>query len=276
MNNNGSILRGILIAIGVLIVGAGLLGYFAYKSYLSVPIIAGNVRSANTVLVNGEPVQGTATVKQGDAIETTNGEATVTLYEQIIITLRKNTKITLVDMTARHPRVTQEKGSTLNQLVHRGNTIQYSISENGRTATVLGTTFELSIGKIITVEGTVSYQVGTQTFQVTAGKVVEEKNGILVERAMTAAERSALQPIIDQAIVELRRLRDQEIAKYPTLVNEAKQRFNITDEQIQAGLRAADEGQMSIDEILAKVPIRLPAIDRVAEITKAIQQLKKR
>lgn len=275
MNTQGKILNIILGFIGLVVV-VGLAGiWYVNKTYLNPPIVAGQVRvETGEILVNGDTVTSTMEVKQGDSIETMGSSATVLLHQSVIVRLKPNTRIVLEDMKIDHPVLKQEKGSTWNHFTKLSGVKAYTMMEGNNRATAVGTIFELSRGKLMTAEGTVAYQANGKTFDVTPGRVVETMGGEARERALTPTERTTLRTQLEQSVRELQSLRREEINKYPTILNQIKQQFKITDEQIEQGLMTADEGQINVDDMVAKVPVRIGAIDRIADLTKAIQALK--
>lgn len=274
MDTRGGILRRVVIMFSFLLFVVAGIGVLGYRKFLTAPIFSGQVRvESGTVAVNGAHIIGSVALAQGDTIETANGLATVFLHESVIIALAPNTKIVVTDLNKKQPRVTQLSGKTWNEFTALSGVQGYTITEHGHTATVHGTAFELSEGKMMTGEGTVAYDANGKSFNVLSGQVAEVVNDAVVTRQASPDEQTRIQDNIRASIAELRYLRDQEMTKYPIIVEQIKNQFHVTDAQIQSGFLSADMGQIDIDALAAKIPFHIAAADRIVEITKAIQQL---
>ena len=80
-------------------IGLALIILFAiiYSSLTSASVVTAQLHiESGSVLVNGQAAVDDVNLKEGDLIETgTDSEATVILYESLVINLEPNTKITL-------------------------------------------------------------------------------------------------------------------------------------------------------------------------------------
>lgn len=275
MDKQGKVLTVILVLLGIVILGIGGVGAYIYTKFFRVPPpVAGQIMVTKAgVVVNGTAIEGEKDVAQGDTIETKTGEAIVTLYGSIKITLRPQTILVLADLNITHPRVEQRGGRTWSHVTRVGGVTGFTLQEGTNVVTVQGTAFEVSQGRVIVAEGEVMYESGGQRFSVTRGEVVEQVNGRPVERVANRSERQALVQQLGQNIEQLRAERAAEIARYQLVVNQLKSQFNITDEQIQQGLRDADEGRLNVDEIANQLPVRPAGIQRIIDLTKAIQRM---
>jgi len=236
------------------------------------------------ITLNGEEVTGNLKLKQGDIIQTKDAVATVILHESVIVNLGPNTKITVADLAADHPKLEQEGGKTWNKFTKLIGVEQYTISEGNSVASVRGTFFEFSEGKVLVSEGEVQVTINGKTYSVTAGKVVEkiqtvDENGNpteeIVEREVTQEESAEVKEQISKSIEELKYLRDLEIEKHPTTVNTYKSMYDVTDADIKQALVDADNGEVDIDEAYEQSPVKIESVKRIADITKTIQEMNK-
>ena len=260
--------KGVIIGIvlGVLLISIGLGYYFATSSST---VTAQLHVEQSGVQVNGNEVLNNVHLSKGDVITTTDGKATIILYESVLVSLEPNSKVTLDELTKTHPKVSVQAGHTWNTFTKLAGVEGFSTSSGSTVASVRGTVFEFGDGFILTGEGTVEYNTGDKTFEVNTGRVVE--NG--VERDATSDELAQAHDYLLRAIQELRYLRQLEIDKHPALLALAKQTYNVDETRINALLEESDNGQHDVDAFKASAPVHADSIDKVADITKAIQKL---
>ena len=263
------IFLGIIIAVVIALV----LGFFFVTGSSTVAAQL-HVESGN-VMINGESASGNAHLSQGDVIETgSNGFATVILYESVVINLEPDTRITIDELIESHPKVSQEKGETWNTFTKLSGVEDYSIHAGNSIASVRSTAFGIKEGYIIGGEGETDYEFQEEMFLVSGGRVVETVQNQTVKRAATQEELEKVREKMERAIEELRYIRELEINKKPVLYSLLKSRTGLTDQEIRQSLLDADEGLVDVDEFAEKSPIKVETIDRVVEITKAIQKIK--
>ncbi len=271
----GLIKKILFVVLLVLILG----GFFAYRAVTKVSVVNAQIHvKAGTVLVDGKPVADVVKVKEGNLIETAaDGVATVVLYESILIELAENTAIRVVDLVKEHPKVEQVKGSTWNRFTKLFGVQGYSINAGNSVASVRGTAFEFTDGKVIVGEGEVEYTVDGKTIIVAAGNVAEMVNGELVQRPATAEEVALIKKRTRGNVEDLKQLRAQELEKNAVVVDKAKEQFGVTDSQIEDALNNADAGNVNLDEVMQqyreKVPVEIGALTKVVDLTKKIQEL---
>ncbi len=221
-----------------------------------------------TATVNGKDVTGIVKLSEGDIIAA-EGHATVILYESVLVSLEPGAKITLDELVNDHPQVSQQEGRSISTFTKLAGVEQYSIKTDSTVASVRGTLFAFEDGYVLTGEGSVSVAFGGEDFTVNSGRVVEDG----VERDATNEEMASISAFLQRAIQELRFLRQQEMDKHPILVSTAKSLYGLDDAGINEKLEAADRGEINTDEAKAQSPIQLDSLDKIADITKAIQQL---
>ncbi|MBI4150945.1 hypothetical protein HY492_02355 [Candidatus Woesearchaeota archaeon] len=259
--------KGIIIGVIVLVLLVGLGSAFMVATGSSTVKAQLHVEDG-TATVNGKDVSGNTKLSEGDVIAT-DGHATVILYESVLVSLEPGAKVTLDELAKTHPQVSQQEGRSISTFTKLAGVEQYSIKTDSTVASVRGTLFAFEDGYVLTGEGSVSVAFNGEGFTINAGRVIEDG----VERDATAEEMASIQSFIQRAIQELRFLRQQELDKHPILVSTAKSMYGIDDAGINAKLEAADRGEIDIDEAKAQSPLQLDSLDKIADITKAIQQL---
>jgi len=265
----------ILIVIGILVLLLVLGLVYAYTSITSSKTVAAQLHvESGQVLVNDKIASEKVLLKKGDVIETKDGEATVILYESVIISLDPNTKITLEDLTREHPVVNQEGGETWNKFTNVLGVEDYTIKAGNSVASVRGTAFGITEDKIIVGEGEVDYSVDEEEFRVIEDEVVELVGDKPVERKANPEELEMIKQNMEETIKELKYIRELEIEKQGFLVDKIKAQFELTDEDIRQTLEDADNGLVDIDELVAKSPIQIDSLQKIADITKEIRKIK--
>jgi hypothetical protein len=226
-----------------------------------------------TVKVNGELAVDKSLLKEGDIIETFSGLATVILYESIVINLEEDTKITLEELKEDHPLVNQEQGTTWNKFTKLFGVDDYSIKSGNTFASVRGTSFEFSDGKVFTGEGEVKVKIEDKEFSLVAGRVAEKVKEEIRERAANEEELRKLKLRRERVLKSLIKLRELEIEKHPKMVKLVQSQTDLSKEDIMFKLKEADAGRYDIEETLKQAPIKTRPIEKVAEITKKIREL---
>lgn len=260
--------KGLIIGIILLVLIAG--GAYAFYAATSSSTVPAMVRvDDGSVTLNGRVITGNEKLDEGDTVATQNGHATIFLYESVVMALEPNTKVSITELLKEHPTVSQDGGTTWSTFTKLAGVEDYSATMGSTVASVRGTAFELSEGYILTGEGTVEYTFDGQSFSVDAGKVVEEG----VSRDATPEERSRIVSHLQNAVDELQYLRQLELEKHPLLVSAAKSAYGIDDATISQKLEEADAGLWDVDQARAHAPMQLDSLDKIADITKAIQKI---
>lgn len=260
--------KGLIIGIIILVVLVG--GAYAWFAATSSRTVPAMVRvDDGSVTLNDRTITSTEKLDEDDVVATLNGHATLFLYESVIVSMEPNTRINIAELVKEHPKVSQDSGRSWSTFTKLAGVEDYSATMGSTVASVRGTAFELSDGYILTGEGTVDYTFDGQSFSVEAGNVVE--NG--VARAATAEERARITKHLQNAIEELRYLRQREIEKHPLLVSMAKSLYGIDDAVINQKLEEADAGKWDVDDARGKAPIDTASLDKIADITKAVQKI---
>lgn len=230
-----------------------------------------------TVLVNGKVITETTHLSQEDIIETkADGLATVILYESIVINLESNTKISLDDLTKENPIVSQIAGSAFYQVTNLFGLSSYTVKSGNSVASVRGTEFSIEGDKISVGEGEVEYELDGKKFNVVGGMVVEKIDGEIKERELTQEEKERINRLRQRAIEGLRNLRQKELEKHPIILRTIKNKYDLSNSDMEEGFELADKGEIDLEEFRDKAPLDLESIEKIIQITKEIKQLNQR
>ncbi|MCU0642054.1 MAG: FecR domain-containing protein [archaeon] len=268
--------RKVLITFGIIAAAVLVVAIAGYWMVTSSPTVSAQLHvESGSVLVNDALVKADMELNEGDSIETReNSEATVILYESVIVSLDESTKITLSDLAKEHPKITQESGSTWNKFTKLLGMQQYSIDYGNSVASVRGTAFGLRRNRIIGGEGEVDYLIDGIKYRVRRNRVVENLGNGTNERNATENETNEIRMQNERTIRILKIMRENEMQKHPRIIEMIKSQANLTDSGIREMLEEADDGKVDIDEAVRKSPIDIESVHRVAEITKRIRELK--
>jgi hypothetical protein len=224
------------------------------------------------VEVNGRTAINEEILNEGDIVETFSGLATVILYESVVVNLDENTKITLKELVKEHPQLEQEYGTTWNKFTRLFGVEDYTIKSGNTLASVRGTSFEFSQNKVFTAEGKVDVTMGSKNIELLEGKIIEKVKDKVQERSANEEELMKQKLRQERVVKALQNLRELEMQKHQNTVNLIKKQLDISDEEIQIKLREADQGRYDIDKTLEQAPIKTAPVQKIAEITKTIQE----
>ncbi len=250
-------------------------GYFYLTGSSLVPAQV-HVESGE-VLVNDKIVKGNVKLSERDVIETKgNSLATVFLYESIVINLEPDTLISIEELAKAHPEISQQKGGTWNTFTKLFGIESHTIKTGNSVASVRATAFGFKENYILGGYGSVSYQIDGREFLVLSKKVVEKTDGEIIERDATQEEVQKIIQEMDRTLKELEYLREKEIEKKPFLKSMVKWKTGFSDEELQSYLRDIDDGKLNVDDLVKQIPFEIKSIDKIVEITKNIQDIKRR
>lgn len=267
----------ILITIGIIAAVLVIAAAIAYFVITGSPTVSAQVHvESGSVLVNGGQITSDVKLKEGDMIETgADGKATVILYESVLISLDAGTKVTINELVKEHPQVTQEGGETWSKVTKLSGVQEYSVTSGNSVASVRGTAFAITDNKIVTGEGNVEYTVDGKSYTVGLNRVVEKIGEKINEREANTEERAKIKAQTERSIEMLKVLREKELQKHPNVVSMIEGQLSQGGEMgLRAQLEAFDSNNEDIDEIVRNSPIRMESVNKVAEITKKIRELK--
>ncbi|MBI4141155.1 FecR domain-containing protein [Candidatus Woesearchaeota archaeon] len=244
-------------------------GGIAYSLFSSSTEAAQLHIESGTVTVNGNTVTNDQTLSSKDVIETTNGKATVILHDSIIISLEPNTKITLDSLTRKNPVVSQPTGTTWNTFMKLTGVDGFDIKTSNSIASVRGTGFQLTDKKVLTADGTVTYNDAGKTFTVTEMTAVEQG----LQRPANNEEKTSVKNYYRQTVNELKRMRKTEMNKHQFLMRMIKTQYGMSDDMINKKMDEIDTGTINVDDIMRQAPVTPASLNKLAMMTKEIQNL---
>ncbi|MDP1695680.1 MAG: FecR domain-containing protein [archaeon] len=268
----------VLIGLGIFALLVVIAVFFIYKSLIGSATVTAqlNVESGQ-VLVNGMVAADGTRLKQRDIIETgADGQATVILYESVLVSLEPGTKITLDDLTRQHPQITQDGGETWSKFTKLSGVEEYSVKTGNSVASVRGTAFGISNNMLIVGEGNVGYDIDGESFEAGEDEVVVNENGKRIKRIANAEERAKIAKGLERSLQRMKYMRELELAKNKFLVNRLKVAKGWNDEDIKKFLENADDGKENIDDLVDQSPVRAEGIQKIADHTREIRKLRDR
>tara|TARA_Y100000296_G_scaffold33068_1_gene38288 strand:+ start:354 stop:1196 length:843 start_codon:yes stop_codon:yes gene_type:complete len=252
------------------------IGVYFYLFFSSVVSAQLHIESGN-VFVNDELKNENIKLKEGDLIETKeNSLATIILYESVVINLNSNTIISLDELIKKHPKISQQKGETWNTFTKLSGVEGYDIQTGSTIASVRATAFGFRGEYILGGEGVTDYLIGGKEFSVGVGDVIEKIGEEIIERKATAEELQKIRESIERSIEELRFLREKEFQKKPFLLSTIKKKTGMDEEELRSYLEDIDNELIDVDELAKQSPIEISSITKIVEITKSIQETKKK
>jgi len=241
MDKNGytkkAIIAGVILAVAIVL-------YFILYNPERVAILHFD---AGKVYVNEKPVLEDVKLKKGDIIKTAeDGQATVILYNSVIVMLEPNTIIKLEDLTKKNPKIEQTEGKTWNKFIKVAGVEEYTVKSGNSIASVRGTFFGIEDDKIIVSEGEVEYAVDGEVFFVTENEVVEETDKGVIERAVEEKESEEIKEALPEAVEELNYLaelvsEEQESSDKEIATEEKMNENNTIIEKINAEIQETKE-----------------------------------
>lgn len=248
---------------------------FVYMSFVSSKIISARLLvEKGKVFVNDKEVFGDYILDEEDKITTSEtGSASVILYESIIVILEPETTITVIELSQKNPKLSQEKGETWSQFTKLFGVEGYDIKTSTSVASVRGTGFSLTDTYIFVGEGEVDYEVYNRSYVVEEGKAVEKFGEMVRERDMTPEEKEKARLKRLEVINVLKKLRILEIAKHQKTLDFLKKKYTFSNEDIFDYLERADKGEVNLNELREKAPVKVGSIEKVIEITEKIKEL---
>lgn len=281
LNKKAGVIKIILIVLAVVVVFAAGTVYFTLFRESVEPAVL-NIESGIVQVDTGNGWKEAADGMQlsaNDKIKTEDSEASVVLFETIIVALEPNTEISILELSKRNPSVRVEQGTTWNKFTKIIGVNSFSIETPTSVATVRGTEFEASYDKesgesdVAVGEGNIEVSSEGEVQKVQADeKLIKLKNKKMLKRALTAEEKKIMQARILKSIQRLKRLRELQIKRQGKILNLLKSRYNVSEESIQRGLRKVDLGEANEEEIIAKLPVKPAFISRIQKINNEIKQ----
>lgn len=214
-------------------------------------------------------------LSEGDVIETgVDGSATVILYDSVVINLEGGTRVSLDDLTRDNPEVSQERGETWNTFTKLSGVESYTIKNGETIASVRATSFGFKDGYILGGEGEVFYFAGGREFSVLSKEVIEKVDDIFIKRSATSEEIVKIKVQMEKTVRGLQELREGFFRDSPLLVSLIKKQTGFNKEELRGYMERIDEGEIDLDELVGKSPVKTTDIKKIEEVTRAILKIK--
>lgn len=276
MNCKGSILKKLLVVVGVLalVIVGGVV--FLYKSYVYTPEISVAMLQLGkgATLVGDVAATDQQMLYESDVVKTDDsGESVVIIHGTVNVQLSPNTTIALTDLNSVHPQIELIDGDIRVDYFDLGDVTGFSVKEGNNLVTAVGTVFRVSKNSMTLLEGAVEYTTNGKTVTAKAGDVVRVIDGNPTVAKQSAEEKNVAAEELGVVKKSLQEQRAELLEKNQLIVNQIKKKFDISDEQIASALMQADKGELDIDSLLEKMPIVPAVVQRVADITREIQEV---
>ncbi|MFQ5621131.1 MAG: FecR domain-containing protein [Candidatus Nanoarchaeia archaeon] len=264
------VLGGILIAILFL----GGFGYwYVTGSYTRTAFL--NVESGQVQVDTGSGWTGAADgmdLSINDKVKTGAGEASVVLYESIIIAIESNSIISIKDLSKAHPKVEHTLGSTWNKFTGLTGIDAFTIETPNTVATVRGTEFGSDMDGVMVAEGNVDVKREGKDFDVQGGFKVVEVDGETVKIPLSPEERAKVVTKMKKTMKLMQNLRMQEIHKKEFAYSQVKSMYDMTDSDVEGYLARADRGEFDLDEVSKKAPFEIAVMEKVKALTEEVRK----
>ncbi len=215
----------------------------------------------------------------GTKVKTGTGSASVVMLEGEVMHLEPGTEVALSEITDQKIKITQIIGETWHKVTKISGISTYEVETPNTVATVRGTEFFVKDDDVVVEEGEV--EVG---FVKTPSKklMVKSKRTMKMQAALDTMTEDVFEEdaragkFKEKYIKHLKRMRMREIKKHDKLMNLAKKRYGINDEQVHQYLDDVDEGKQDEDKAYHAIPGPLKKkAERAYKITKAIKRAKR-
>lgn len=212
-----------------------------------------------------------------DKIKTgTSGTATLLLMEKAIVSIEPNTEIEISTLTENNIKIKQTSGSTWNKFLGVLGVDTYAVETPNAVASVRGTEFNVKDNVMLVSEGTVNYKTENDELTLNKYEKAEIKEGLKLEKQeLNKEEKTQILLRKKETLANLKNLRENEIEKNKFLVDKAKEKYGVTDEDIKNYLEKIDNGEIDDNMLIEKSPVKTDSIMKIKKINDEIKNVKK-
>ncbi len=269
-----SMKRGIIIflaSIAVILVAAIILFLILKSSAVVIAVL--NVEKGRVEVNSGsgwETAVDGMNLNARDSIKTfDDGYAVVVLYESVIVQIEPNTEISLEELAKESVSIKQTSGYTWNKFLGLAGLKTYSVMTPTTVAAVRGTAFGVGVSEKKTE---VLVGEGKVTLRDEFGKVVEVKEAVISDLA--PEQKILLKKYLRKDLVLMKEIRLNQIKRNKRIMMILNS-YNIYEEQLPEYLEKADRGEINLNELIEKLPIKPESLERLTRINdKIIEQRK--
>lgn len=215
-------------------------------------------------------------LKRSDKVRTLNGQATIVLFESILVSLDENTEVSIDSLVKEKVSVKQESGSTWNKFTGLSGVQSYEVITPNTVATVRGTAFGVDTAEednILVGEGNVGVASGGEEASVAAFEKVSKKKGSKFNKAeWSKDDKVKIKKKVIRHIERLKKLRWAELGKKKPLVDKLKAKYQVTDADIQKFFEDVDAGKKDDAVVLNKVPVKSESLVKIKSLDDQIKK----
>lgn len=274
----------ILYGVGILFLLIAILAGFSYIRMTASPtrVAVLNIEEGNVQVDTGKgwiAATDEMDLSVDDKVKTgQNSQASIVLYESIIISLEPSTEIGILDLAKQNIALKQDSGETWNKFTALAGVGGLSIQTPTTVATVRGTAFGVGMTSLMVGEGKVDYTFDGETMTVEQDEKAEletvAQDGTskkkMVKKALTQTDQDKIAGKMQRTVKILKKLREMEVKKNSFIANQLQKRYNIDEAKIKEYLDRADAGEFNLDELEKKSPVKLAAVTKIKGITQEI------
>ncbi len=257
--------------------------FFVYRSFTksyTTPALL-YIESGNVEVDSGSGWQQAVNemeLKSNYKVRTIDGLATIAFYEGELVRLSANTEVLISELRSSSVKLEQNTGETWNRVTKLTGTRDYEIKTPQTVATVRGTAWNMkmkdNLDEVLVGESTVFVTSNTNN----ENQDVQEFNKVEISSEgiksvpLTKEDYTLLKKNLGHDIDIMKKLRLREAYKNKIIAKEIEKR---SSGDISSALEALDSGQMDLDELEKKVPIKLESVAKIRKLTEKIIELKK-
>lgn len=262
-----------LIVLAVIVIG---IVAFVYTTFGDNTTPAELTVESGTVQLNGNPVSGTSLLKLNDEVKTINGEATVTLYDSVVVTLEPNSDVVISDLTESYPKVKEVSGSVWTKFADVVGVKNFDVETPTTVATVRGTEFGVSSNgndsSVEVGEGNVDVTSDGKTNNVKELQELVKKNGIdAVLSDLTPEQKRIILSRMERTLMKMKALRANRILNNKRLMSLIQRFAKADDSTVRQTLDDIDAGRTDDEALFAKAPIKLPILTKLKKMDDKIK-----
>jgi hypothetical protein len=212
-------------------------------------------------------------LSENDKVKTLDGEATIVLYESVMVSLEPNTEVSIADLSRESLAVEQNEGATWNKFTGITGIDEFSVTTPTTVATVRGTEFGVDMKGVIVAEGVVEVRVNGETFRLTKEKKITLIDGQWVEEDITPEDRQMIIENMRGTLTNMKEIRWEEINKKPLIYDQLKKQYSLSDQDVREYLDRADAGEFDLDEIEANAPESIKRIETAQKVKAMTEEI---
>lgn len=234
------------------------------------------VVESDVVQVNGNAVQGEQDLKLNDDIKTVNGEATVILYDSVVVTLEPNSEVTISKLVQDHPGIKQVSGSTWTKFADVVGITTFDVETPTTVATVRGTEFGVDVqgneSSVDVGEGNVDVGADGKVTNVKQFQKLVKKEGLEAALSdLTPEQKQKLLTKMERTLRKMKMHRNRIVFEHK-LAGKLIERYAHGDkEKAKQFFEDIDAGRTDDNELMAKIPVKPGIVYKIKKMDDKIK-----